>query len=161
MQSDLHQKWSDVIVLFSFGAHLLDYTINISICRLFVYVNCSSDSRWWTMHVCKWGKGNFKPWENCPHVGNCLHFGVEKFVHSHSVTMAPYACWVFPSFRQTLIDACDEFLETNDRGTDKKRTEVIKRVCKDIIDIAQAKQETLPDDLEKVGKIILSLLTHR
>ena len=75
--------------------------------------------------------------------------------------MAPYACWVFPSFRQTLIDACDEFLETNDRGTDKKRTEVIKRVCKDIIDIAQAKQETLPDDLEKVGKIILSLLTHR
>jgi vacuolar-type H+-ATPase subunit H len=51
--------------------------------------------------------------------------------------MAPYARWVHSSFKQTLIDACDEFLESNDRGTDKKRTEVIKRVSKDITDIAQ------------------------
>ena len=50
--------------------------------------------------------------------------------------MAPYARWVHLSFKQTLIDACDEFLERNDCGTDKKHTEVIKRVSKDITDIA-------------------------
>ena len=67
--------------------------------------------------------------------------------------MAPYARWVHSSFKQTLIDACDEFLESNDRGTDKKCTEVIKRVSKDITDIAQEKGEQLPDDLEKVREI--------
>ena len=66
--------------------------------------------------------------------------------------MAPYARWVHSSFKQTLIDACDEFLESNDCGKDKKHTEVMKQVSKDITDIVQEKQEQLLDDLEKVKK---------
>ena len=38
-------------------------------------------------------------------------------------------------------------------GTDKKCSQVIDWVSKDITDITQAKQERLSDDLEKVGGI--------
>ena len=66
------------------------------------------------------------------------------------INMAPYARWVLPSFRQTLVDACDEYLDTNDRSNEKTRSKLITRVSKDISDIAQAKSEVIPDDLEKV-----------
>ena len=66
------------------------------------------------------------------------------------LTMAPYACWVLPSFREILVGACDEYLESNDRGTNKKRSKLITRIAKDLTDIAQEKGEQLPDDLEKV-----------
>jgi hypothetical protein len=64
--------------------------------------------------------------------------------------MAPYARWVLDSFRQILLDACDEYLDTNDRGSEKKRSKLITRVSKDISDIVGAKKERIPDDLEKV-----------
>lgn len=64
--------------------------------------------------------------------------------------MAPYSRWVHASFKQTLLDSCDDYMETNDRGTDKSRSKLITRVAKEITDIAQERSETLPDDLEKV-----------
>jgi hypothetical protein len=64
--------------------------------------------------------------------------------------MAPYSRWVHPSFRQTLMDACDEFLQSTDCSNDKTWSKLITRVAKDITDIAKEKNESLPDDLEKV-----------
>jgi hypothetical protein len=64
--------------------------------------------------------------------------------------MAPYACWVHASFKQTLIDACNEFMETNDHGNDKAHLKLITQVAKDITDIAQNNNEALPDDMKKV-----------
>jgi len=66
------------------------------------------------------------------------------------INMAPYARWVHQSFKQILVDACDEYLDTNDRSNEKTRSKLITRVSKDISDIAQANKEAVPDDLEKV-----------
>jgi len=79
------------------------------------------------------------------------------FTCVHTITMAPYSRWVHPSFRQTLMDACDEYLQSTDRGNDKTRSKLITRVAKDITDIAKEKNEALPDDLEKVILMFLSL----
>jgi len=66
------------------------------------------------------------------------------------IIMAPYARWVLQSFKQTLVNACDEYLDTNDHSNEKTRSRLITRVSKDISDIAQANNEAIPDDLEKV-----------
>jgi hypothetical protein len=65
--------------------------------------------------------------------------------------MARYARWVKESFKQTLIDACDEYLDTNDRGNEKTRSKLITRVADEIGAIAKDKTEDVPDELEKVG----------
>jgi hypothetical protein len=64
--------------------------------------------------------------------------------------MAPYARWALPSFKQILIDHCDEYLDTSDRGSDKSRSKLITRVANDIAAIAKDKKEAVPDDIEKV-----------
>jgi hypothetical protein len=64
--------------------------------------------------------------------------------------MAPYARWVLPSFRTILIDHCNEFLASSDRGNDKARTKLISQVSKNITDIAQETREAVLDNLEKV-----------
>lgn len=64
--------------------------------------------------------------------------------------MAPYARWVHDSFKQLLLDSCDEYLKTNDRSTNKACSAFITQVSKDIVDITQGKNVILPDDLEKV-----------
>lgn len=64
--------------------------------------------------------------------------------------MAPYARWVNESFKQTLIDACDEYLDTNDRGSEKARSKLITRVSEEIAAITTDKKEKVPDELEKV-----------
>jgi hypothetical protein len=64
--------------------------------------------------------------------------------------MAPYARWVLPSFKQILIDHCDEYLDTSDRGSDKSRSKLITRVANDITAIAQENKEAVPDDIERV-----------
>ena len=64
--------------------------------------------------------------------------------------MAPYARWALPSFRTILVNHCDEYLKSTDRGTDKTRSKLITQVAKDITDIAQQREEKIPDDLEKV-----------
>ena len=72
-----------------------------------------------------------------------------------STTMAPYARWVLPSFKNTLLSACDEYMTTNDRGSDKARSKLITRVAKDITDIVEGNEnEKVPDDLEKVGNVV-------
>ena len=67
--------------------------------------------------------------------------------------MGPYSRWVKESFKQTLLNNCDEYLETTDRGTNKTRSKLITRVTQDIAAIALAKTEDLPDDLEKVKNL--------
>lgn len=66
--------------------------------------------------------------------------------------MAPYSRWVHSSFKQTLLDYCNDYLDTSDRGSDKTRSKLITRVAQEITSIADAQDEavTLPDDLEKV-----------
>lgn len=73
------------------------------------------------------------------------------FTWLQPITMAPYARWVVPSFRTILVDNCDDFLASTDRGMDKTRTKLITQVSKDITVIAQEQGETLPNDLEKVS----------
>ena len=60
--------------------------------------------------------------------------------------------WVHPSFRQILLDHCDEYIDSSDRGSDKTRSKLITRIAKDITEIAEAAVETilLPSDVEKV-----------
>ena len=66
--------------------------------------------------------------------------------------MAPYARWVLPLFKQTLLGACDEYMTTNDHGNDKTCSKLITRVAKDITDIVERNEgERVLDDLEKVG----------
>jgi hypothetical protein len=65
--------------------------------------------------------------------------------------MAPYNRWVLPSFRETLLNHCDRYLETSDRGNDKSRSKLIAQVAQDITDITREKDEAVPDDLEKVS----------
>src|SRR5882672_1411513 len=79
------------------------------------------------------------------------------------INMAPYARWVLPSFKQILVDACDTYLDTNNRSNEKTWSKLITRVSKDISDIAQANNKAIPDDLEKVAKpyIIVLLNSNR
>ena len=72
--------------------------------------------------------------------------------------MAPYARWVLPSFRTILANRCDDYLNSSDRGTDKARSKLITKVAKDITDIAQQREENIPDDLEKVISLHMLLL---
>jgi hypothetical protein len=62
-----------------------------------------------------------------------------------------YSRWVLPSYKAILESHCDEFLESTDRGSDKARSKVITQVAKEITDDANQRNETLPDDLEKVA----------
>ena len=64
--------------------------------------------------------------------------------------MAPYARWVQEGFITILLDSCDEYLQSSDRGTEKTRTQLITRVSADITAVAQETNVSLPDDLEKV-----------
>jgi len=64
--------------------------------------------------------------------------------------MGPYSRWVHASFKHILLDACDEWLNSTNRGNDKTWSTLITQVSKEITDIAQAKEESLPSDLEKV-----------
>ena len=67
-----------------------------------------------------------------------------------TITMAPYARWVLLSFRTILVNHCNDYLNSSDRGTDKAGSKLITEVAKDITDIAQQREENTPDDLEKV-----------
>ena len=73
--------------------------------------------------------------------------------------MAPYARWVLPSFRAILVNRCDDYLNSSDRGTDKGRSKLITEVAKDITDIAQENGENIPDDLEKVISLHIQRMT--
>ena len=68
--------------------------------------------------------------------------------------------WVHPSFRQTLLDHCDEYIDSSDCGNDKTRSKLITKVSKDIADIVQAANEeiSLPSDLEKVIHLLIILV---
>ena len=46
--------------------------------------------------------------------------------------MAPYACWVHDVFRHILVESCDEFLQTSDRGGDKARSQFVTNIASQI-----------------------------
>jgi hypothetical protein len=58
--------------------------------------------------------------------------------------------WVLPSFKQILIDSCEEFMHATDKVKDKPRTALITRVADEIRQAVIDTDATLPDDLEKV-----------
>ena len=64
--------------------------------------------------------------------------------------MAPYARWAVPSFRTILLNHCDDYMKSSDRGPDKSRSKLVTQVAQGIADIAKEKHEALPNDLEKV-----------
>ena len=72
--------------------------------------------------------------------------------------MAPYARWVNPSFKHLLVDHCDEYLDTSDRGTNKSRSKLITRIANDIAAIARGEKEDVPDDLEKVSCVSITYI---
>ncbi|KIM79975.1 hypothetical protein PILCRDRAFT_9863 [Piloderma croceum F 1598] len=59
--------------------------------------------------------------------------------------------WVHPLFRQTLLDNCDEYIDSSDHSNDKTQSKLITKVSKDIADNVEAANEEilLPSDLEK------------
>ena len=58
--------------------------------------------------------------------------------------------WVLPSFKQILIDSCQEFMNVMDKAKDKPRTALVTRVADQICQAVNRTDATLPEDLEKV-----------
>lgn len=58
--------------------------------------------------------------------------------------------WVLPSFKQILIDSCQEFMNVTDKAKDKPRTALVTRVADQIRQAVNGTDATLPEDLEKV-----------
>jgi hypothetical protein len=63
--------------------------------------------------------------------------------------------WVLSSFKQLLIDASEEFMNTSDKAKDKPRTALVARVADQIRQIVDGTEDRLPDELEKVKYILL------
>jgi len=59
--------------------------------------------------------------------------------------------WVTPSFKAILVSHCQDYLDSNDLGKDKQRTNLIWQVAGDIQESADDGQETVPPDLQKVS----------
>jgi hypothetical protein len=74
--------------------------------------------------------------------------------------MAPYARWVLESFKHILVDSCDKYFDTNDRGNDKSWSKLITRVANDIAAIAQDQNQRVPDDLEKVTFLFITYIKY-
>ena len=72
--------------------------------------------------------------------------------------MSPYTRWVHDSFKHILVDSCDRYLQTNDRGIDKGRSKFIAQVAADIAESIHEGNITLPNDLEKVWKCFLCIV---
>jgi hypothetical protein len=75
------------------------------------------------------------------------------------IIMSPYSHWVHPSFRQTLVDYCDEFLQSSDQGTKKTRSKCITQVAQEITDIVKGAEWHA--HTERLGKGNTSIKCHR
>lgn len=73
------------------------------------------------------------------------------------ITMAPYTCWVQDSFKTILIDACDEYFQTNDCSPNKSCSKLITWIAVEITDSARESNVSLPDELEKVRFLYYAL----
>ena len=58
--------------------------------------------------------------------------------------------WVLPSFKNILIDSCQEYVNTTDKGKEKTRSTLIARVAGEVREVVEGTSDTVPDDLEKV-----------
>jgi len=98
----------------------------------------------------------YEPWEHDPNIGvlNMLIFSCLR-----SITMGQYSRWVQQSAKEILLSACDEYVQTSDRGSDKTRSKIITRVAKEITDKAAENNEPVPDDVEKVPLILHAIYT--
>jgi hypothetical protein len=107
------------------------------------------------LYVSLWLKCFYKLWKYE------LPVRVKNFIDSHfcSIIMSPYSRWVQQSFKNILVNACDEYVESTDHGNDKTHSKVIACILKDITNIAEQNSEKLPDDLEKVFFIFSTLHT--
>jgi len=70
--------------------------------------------------------------------------------------------WVHLSFRKILLDHCDEYIDSSDRGSDKTQSKLITRVSKEITEISEAAVEVipLPSDVEKVTNLSIIVLDN-
>jgi hypothetical protein len=58
--------------------------------------------------------------------------------------------WVTPSFRAILVAHSQEYLDSNNLGKDKHRTNLIQQVAEEIQESAAESSETVPPNLHKV-----------
>jgi hypothetical protein len=58
--------------------------------------------------------------------------------------------WVLPSFKNILIDASQEFLNSTDKGKDKARTALVMRIAGEVREAVATSGDPLPEELEKV-----------
>jgi hypothetical protein len=58
--------------------------------------------------------------------------------------------WVLPSFKHILIDSCQEYLNSTNKGKEKTRSALITRVSGEIRHAVEGTTDKLPEDLEKV-----------
>jgi hypothetical protein len=111
---------------------------------LFYECKNEQNNRSW---IVEWLKSGYEPWVTIPSVG--VHNLVDFHLPS-TITMSPYARWVVPSFKDILINSCDEYPDSSNRGNDKTWSTLIARVTKDITNIADKEWVSVPNDLEKV-----------
>lgn len=77
---------------------------------------------------------------------------LNDFSSVHLATMSP---WVHESFKQTLIDSSEAYLNSHDRGPHKDRTIKIIEVCDKVKKIAKEANVLLPSDLQKVNFVLI------
>ena len=75
---------------------------------------------------------------------------VSTIFQSQPITPIMGRTWVQPSFKNILIDACQEYLNTTDKGKEKLRSALITRVAEEIRLVVAGTADTLPEDTEKV-----------
>lgn len=73
----------------------------------------------------------------------------KTFPHLAS-TMSTYNRWVKDSFKHILTEACDEYLKTNDRGSEKTRSIFLDRITREIEEFQTKAKDKVPDNLRKV-----------
>jgi len=79
---------------------------------------------------------------------------LSTLIHPLSVIATMGKNWVLPSFKNVLIDASQEFLDSTDKGKDKARTALITRIAGKIRQAVVQTGDPLPEELEKVCYII-------
>jgi len=77
--------------------------------------------------------------------------GLVRFSETPTSPFTMGKAWVLPSFKNILIDTCQEFLQSTDKSKEKTRSSLITRVAGEVCQVIEGTTDTLPEDLEKVG----------
>jgi hypothetical protein len=58
--------------------------------------------------------------------------------------------WFQPLFKHILVESCEEFINSSNKGKHKTRSTLINRVAEEIRQAVEGTNDTLPSELEKV-----------